>query len=176
MSTNLNAPIPSLHHTAQASGGHDHRAAAERPRERLLAHGPRVLTSAELLAIVLRTGIKGCDAVTLGRQLIEHCGGLRGLLSADAAMLIKLPGVGQAKTCEILAISELGRRALEEALREGDTLDQPARVKRYCISLLGHLDVEHCVALYLDTRFRLISCDEISKGTLNQASVYPREV
>ena len=97
-------------------------------------------------------------------------------MSADASALLKLPGLGQAKTCEILAISELGRRALEEELRVGDTLDQPARVKRYCISLLGHLDVEHCMALYLDTRFRLIACDEISKGTLNQASVYPREV
>ncbi len=149
---------------------------SERPRERLLAHGPQVLTSAELLAIILRTGIKGCSVVELSHRLIQHCGGLRGLLAADSATLLKLPGLGQAKACEILAISELSRRALEEELRVGETLDQPSRVKRYCISLLGHLDIEHCVALYLDTRFRLIICEEVARGTLSQASIYPREV
>ena len=150
--------------------------AAERPRERLLAHGPQVLTSAELLAIILRTGIKGCDAVSLSHKLIQHCGSLRELLSADAAELLSLPGLGQAKACEILAISELSRRALEEELRNGEALNQPARVKQYCTALLAHLNVEHCVALYLDSRFRLIACEEVSKGTLSQASVYPREV
>lgn len=149
---------------------------AERPRERLLAHGPHVLTSAELLAIVLRTGIRGCNVVELSHRLIQHCGGVRGLLAADANALMKLPGLGQAKACEILAISELSRRALEEELRTGDTLDQPTRVKRYCVALLAHLDVEHCIALYLDTRFRLITSEEVARGTLNQASVYPREV
>ena len=149
---------------------------SERPRERLLAHGPQVLTSAELLAVILRTGIKGCGVVELSHRLIQHCGGLRGLLAADAATLLTLPGLGQAKACEILAISELSRRALEEELRVGDTLSQPTRVKQYCLALLGHLDIEHCVALYLDSRFRLIACDEISRGTLSQSSVYPREV
>lgn len=148
----------------------------ERPRERLLAHGPEVLTSAELLAIILRTGIKGCDAVTLGHRLIQHRGGLRGLLASNAASLMSLPGLGQAKACEILAISELSKRALEEALQAGDTLNQPTLVKRYCIARLAHLDIEHCVALYLDSRFRLIACDEVSRGTLSQSSVYPREV
>ncbi len=148
----------------------------ERPRERLLAHGPQVLTSAELLAIILRTGMKGCGVVELSHRLIQHCGGLRGLLSADAATLLKLPGLGQAKASEILAISELSRRALEEELRSGETLDQPARVKRYCMALLGHLEIEHCVALYLDTRFRLIVAEEVARGTLSQASIYPREV
>lgn len=148
----------------------------ERPRERLLAHGPEVLTSAELLAIILRTGIKGCDAVTLSHRLISHCGGLNGLLASNAATLLTLPGLGRAKACEILAINELSRRALEEELRVGETLDQAARVKRYCTALLAHLDIEHCVALYLDSRFRLIDCEEISRGTLSQSSVYPREV
>ena len=156
--------------------GRSRKSMPERPRERLLAHGPQVLTSAELLAIILRTGIKGCDVVTLSHQLISHCGGLRGLLSADASRLLALPGLGEAKACEILAISELGRRALEEELRVGETLDQPTRVKRYCIAQLGHLPIEHCVALYLDSRFRLIACDEVARGTLSQASVYPREV
>lgn len=170
---------------ASPSAGHDgprppgRRAGAatpERPRERLLAHGPQVLTSAELLAIILRTGMQECNAIALGHRLIEHCGGLRGLLGADAARLLSLPGLGQAKACEILAINELSRRALEEELRTGDTLDHPGRVREYCTARLAHLEVEHCVALYLDSRFRLITCEEVSRGTLTQASVYPREV
>ncbi|NYT81164.1 DNA repair protein RadC [Alcaligenaceae bacterium] len=149
---------------------------AERPRERLLAHGAHVLTSAELLAIILRTGIKGCDAVSLGHRLIKQFDGLRGLLSADAPTLMSQEGLGAAKACEILAINELSRRALEEDLKAGMALDQPQRVKRYCAATLGHLPVEHCMALYLDNQLRLITCEEVSRGTLNQASVYPREI
>ena len=170
---------PATHRTgakARTSGAALAAASSERPRERLLAHGPQVLTSAELLAIILRTGIKGCDVVSLSRRLIERCGGLRGLLSADTAQLLSLPGLGRAKACEIMAINELGRRALEEDLRAGETLDQPTRVKQYCTAQLAHLDIEHCIALYLDSRFRLIACEEVSRGTLSQASVYPREV
>lgn len=148
----------------------------ERPRERLLRHGPQVLTSAELLAIILRTGLPGCDAVSLGRRLIEHFDGLRGLLSADAGTLMKLPGLGRAKTCELLAINELNRRALEEDLRSGEALDQPQRVKQFCTARLGHLRVEHCIALYLDSQLQLIACEEVARGTLAQASVYPREI
>ncbi|HEY9281786.1 MAG TPA: DNA repair protein RadC [Eoetvoesiella sp.] len=148
----------------------------ERPRERLLAHGAHVLTSPELLAIILRTGIKGCDAVTLGHQLIIRFKGLRGLLAADAQTLLGIHGLGMAKTCELLAINELNRRALEEDLKAGQALDQPQRVKHYCTATLGHLKVEHCMALYLDSQYRLIISEEISRGTLTQASVYPREV
>jgi DNA repair protein RadC len=149
---------------------------SERPRERLLAHGARVLTSPELLAIVLRTGTAGCGAVDLGRRLVDHFGGLRGLLCADAQTLLGINGLGAAKTCELLAINELNRRALEEDLKVGESLDQPQRVKSYCTASLGHLRVEHCMALYLDSQFRLITSEEVSRGTLSQASVYPREV
>ncbi|AEC20168.1 DNA repair protein RadC [Pusillimonas sp. T7-7] len=149
---------------------------SELPRERLLAHGAHVLTSPELLAIILRTGMKGCDAVSLGRRLIEQFDGLRGLLSADAHTLMGLPGLGMAKTCELLAINELNRRALEENLKAGQALDQPQRVKHYCTAKLGHLSVEHCIALYLDSQLRLITTEEISRGTLSQTSVYPREI
>lgn len=148
----------------------------ERPRERLLAHGAQALTSPELLAIVLRTGTKGCDAVSLGHRLIEQFSGLRGLLAADVHTLLKLPGLGLAKACELQAINELNRRALAEELRIGQALDQPERVKHYCIATLGHLKIEHCFALYLDSQYRLIICEELAKGTLTQASVYPREV
>lgn len=155
---------------------HTERPESERPRERLLAHGARVLTTPELLAIILRTGIKGCGAVELGHALVSRFGGLRGLLSADAASLQGVPGLGAAKACEILAINELARRALEEDLKSGQALDQPQQVKAYCMASLGHLRVEHCMALYLDSQYRLIRGEEITRGTLSQASVYPREV
>jgi DNA repair protein RadC len=148
----------------------------ERPRERLLAHGAHVLTSPELLAIILRTGTKGCGAVSLGHKLIAQFKGLRGLLAADAQTLLAIKGLGVAKTCELLAINELNRRALEEELKAGQALDQPQRVKHYCTANLGHLQVEHCMALYLDSQYRLITTEELSRGTLTQASVYPREV
>lgn len=148
----------------------------ERPRERLLTHGAHSLTNAELLAIILRTGIRGCDAVTLGQQLIEHFRGLRCLLSADSKSLLEMTGLGQAKTCELLAINELNRRALQEELQHGRALDQPEHVKRYCTASIGHRKIEHCMALYLDSQFRLIESEEVSRGTLTQASVYPREI
>src|SRR5690606_31272384 len=132
--------------------------------------------SAELLAIILRTGIKGCDAVSLGHKLIEQFQGLRGLLSADPRTLMDISGLGSAKTCELLAINELNRRALEEELKAGHALHQPQRVKHYCTAKLGHLAVEHCMALYLDSQLRLIASEEVSRGTLTQASIYPREV
>ncbi|NYT59689.1 DNA repair protein RadC [Alcaligenaceae bacterium] len=149
---------------------------SELPRERLLAHGAHVLTSAELLAIILRTGTKGCDAVSLGRRLIDHFDGLRTLLSSDAQTLMSIPGLGMAKACELMAINELSRRALEEGLKTGHAMNQPQHVKHYCTAKLGHLSVEHCMALYLDSQFRLITTEEVSRGTLSQASVYPREV
>lgn len=151
-------------------------AAAERPRERLLRHGPGVLTDAEILAVMLRTGTPGCNAVELGRRLLTQFGGLRALLSAGRDEMQRVPGLGQAKICQLLAVLELARRALEEDLARGRALDQPARVKQYCAAILGHRRVEHCLALYLDSQYRLIASEDIARGTLTQASVYPREV
>lgn len=149
---------------------------SERPRERLLRHGANVLTSAELLAIILRTGMNGCDAVMLGHRLLLKFGNLRNLLNADQHSLLATPGLGQAKVCELLAIHELHRRITTEELRSGEVLNQPQRVKDYCIAHLGHLKIEHCMALYLDSQFQLISSEEVARGTLTQASVYPREI
>ena len=149
---------------------------SERPRERLLRHGAQALTSAELLAVLLRTGTRGRDAVDMGRRMIEHFGGLRRLLAAESSALLAFPGMGAAKTCELLAVQELSRRAIEEPLRNGRALSQPDRVKQFCALRLAHLRVEHCVALFLDSQLRLIECAEIARGTLSHASVYPREV
>lgn len=148
----------------------------ERPRERLLAYGPSALTSPELLAIILRTGVPGCDAVALGHALIQQFNGLRGLLSADAHSLMQVRGMGKAKTCELLAVSELARRSLGEALMTGQCLNRPDKVKQFCAAHLAHLKIEHCMALFLDSQHRLICHETLSRGTLSQASVYPREV
>lgn len=149
---------------------------AERPRERLLHHGAHALTNAELLAIVLRTGTRGCSAVEMARRLMDHFGGLRHLLAAEAKALLGFPGMGLAKSCELLAVQELSRRALAESLRQSQALSQPQRVKEFCAMRLAHLRVEHCIALFLDTQLQLIECTELARGTLSQASIYPREV
>lgn len=149
---------------------------SERPRERLLARGAAALTSTELLAIVLRTGSGGQDVLQLSHLLIQQFKGLRGLLAAEPAALLGVRGLGKAKACELLAISELSRRALAESLGDMHVLRSPGVVKHYCKAMLGHLQVEHCMALYLDNQYRLICAEEISRGTLTQASIYPREV
>jgi len=151
-------------------------APAERPRERLLAHGVQSLTSPELLAVILRTGTTGCDAVALGRALIEQFNGLRGLLSASAADLMAVRGLGTAKVCELLAISELSRRSLREDLMARRSLQQPHLVKEFCALELAHLQVERCIALYLNNRMQLIASERVSEGTLTHANVYPREI
>ncbi len=148
----------------------------ERPRERLLRHGAAALQDAELLAIALRTGIPGLNVVELGNQLLTRFGGLRGLLGAAPEELMAVPGLGAAKASLLAALLELARRAVEEDLTRNDSLNHPLQVKQYCKMALGHRPVEHCIALYLDNRLRLIATGELARGTLSQASVYPREV
>jgi len=148
----------------------------ERPRERLLRHGAAVLTDAELLAIMLRTGTAQQSAVSLGHALLAHFGGLRALLAASPEALLRIPGLGHAKTCQLLAVYELAQRALQEDLVRVCVLDHPEKVKRYCAAQLGASQVERCLALYLDNRHQLIATEEVSRGTLSQTSVYPREL
>jgi DNA repair protein RadC len=148
----------------------------ERPRERLLRHGAAALQDAELLAIALRTGIPGLHVMELCNRLLRQFGGLRGLLGAAPEELMAVPGLGAAKACMLAALLELARRAIEEALPQVSSLDHPLQVKQYCKLALGHRRVEHCIALYLDNQLRLIATGELARGTLSQASVYPREV
>ncbi|MVW73040.1 MULTISPECIES: DNA repair protein RadC [unclassified Bordetella] len=148
----------------------------ERPRERLLRHGPGSLRDAELLALALRTGTRGRSAIDMGNLLMQHYGGLRGLFSASPDELMTLSGLGAAKACSLAAVLELARRATEEQLTRQHVLSEPSHVKQYFRTALGHRTVEHCIALYLDNQLNLIATGELARGTLNQASVYPREV
>ncbi len=150
--------------------------ASTRPRERLLAHGPATLSDAELLAILLRTGVPGCNAIELGTQLLVKFGGLRGLFGAHPDDLLACVGMGPGKVSQLLASLELARRQLAESLTRNNAMDHPEQVKHYCGAALAHLDIECCMALYLDTRHRLIAAEELTRGTLDQAAVYPREI
>lgn len=147
-----------------------------RPRERLLRSGPQSLSDTELLAIILRTGTRQDSVLTLAQRMLDELGGLRGLLATDTHVLLQKKGIGVAKACELQAISEINRRALTQTLKLGPVMSQPRLVKNYCIAQLGHLTIEHCIALFLDNQLHLIISEEISRGTLTQASVYPREL
>lgn len=148
----------------------------ERPRERLLAGGASQLSDAELVAVCLRSGVRGMSAVDLGRLLIERFGGLRGLLGAGAAELASIKGLGQAKAAQLAAAIELARRALREDLRAASALTSPGAVRDFLRLTLGARAQEVFVCLFLDAQHRVIRTEELFQGTLTQTSVYPREV
>ncbi len=147
-----------------------------RPREKLLARGAQALTDAELVALLLRTGVRGASAIELGADLIARFGGLHGLLHADAAQLHAIKGLGPAKYAELVAVLELARRALVESMAGRAMLDSPQAVGDYLRLWLGGQEVEVFAALFLDARHQLIRAQELSRGTLAHTSVYPREV
>jgi DNA repair protein RadC len=149
----------------------------ERPRERLLALGAGALSDAELLAIFLRVGIKGKSAVDLARELLDRFDGqLSTLAAASPQALAKLPGLGPAKATQLAAVLELARRSLKESLHSSDLLSSPGAVRDWLRLRLAALPYEVFGALWLDSQNRLIEYDELFRGTLNQTSVFPREV
>jgi len=148
----------------------------ERPRERLLALGAASLADAELLAILLRTGIKGKSAVDLARQLLGRFGSVGGLLGAGCTNLAETPGLGSAKLAQLQAALELARRALKEDISSRDALSSPRAVRDYLRLTLAGREQEVFVVLLLDAQHRVIACEELFHGTLTQTSVYPREV
>lgn len=149
---------------------------SERPRERLLALGPRALTDAELLALILRTGLPGCPALDLARRLLEAVGGVGPLLSLRTDQLRHLRGVGAARVASLLASLELVRRALHAEAASRDVLASPDAVRDYLRLALASLPHEAFMVLFLDSQNRLLEAREIFRGTLAQTSVYPREV
>ena len=148
----------------------------ERPRERLIALGPRALADAELLAILLRTGVKGMSAVDVARALLARFGSIAALLEADAGELAAVPGLGAAKSAQLQAALELSRRALREELSARDVLSSPRAVRDYLRLALAGRPHEVFVVLLLDAQHRVTACEELFRGTLTQTSVYPREV
>ena len=148
----------------------------ERPRERLLAHGPGGLSDAELVAVCLRCGTRGRSAVDLARDLILRFGGLAGLLAASLPALRKVKGLGDAKAAQLAAVLELARRSLRENLKAGIALTSPGAVRDYLRLALGARTHEVFVVLFLDAQHRVLSDAELFRGTLTQTSVYPREV
>jgi len=150
--------------------------ARTRPREKLLAHGAAALADAELVALLLRTGLRGRSVLQLAQQTLDDFGGLAGLLQADPADLRRVKGLGPAKRAEIAAVVELARRALAQQLAARPVFDAPQRVKDYLRLHLGHLGHEVFAVLFLDAQNRLLALEPMFRGTLTQTSVYPREV
>lgn len=148
----------------------------ERPREKLLQRGAAVLSDAELLAIFLGSGLQGSDAVASARNLLSDHGPLRALLERSPLELIKLPGIGPARACALAAALELGNRHLAADLERGEALTDPQAAGRYFSQRLRGLPHEVFAALFLDTRHRAITFEEMFRGTVDGAEVHPREV
>ena len=156
-----------------------------RPREKLLARGPGALSDVELLAILLRTGIKGKGVLQMAHELLQikpkdgadaGFDGIAGLLSATADDLKRVKGLGPAKRAELVAVLELARRAMAQRLQERTVFDTPDAVKNYLQLHLSARRQEVFAVLFLDVQNRLLAMEELFQGTLTQTSVYPREV
>ena len=150
--------------------------AQERPRERLLQQGAHALSDAELLAIFLRTGIRGKSAVDLARELLQSFGSLTALSHASEAAFCTLPGLGPAKYAQLQAVMEMARRSLKEQARQRDALGSPQAVRDYLRLQLASREYEVFMAVFLDTQNRVIAMEELFRGSLRETSVYPREV
>jgi DNA repair protein RadC len=148
----------------------------QRPRERLLAHGATQLTDAELLAVLFGSGSRGRSAVDVGSALLREFGSLRELLTADRARCHATPGLGPRRYGLLQAALELSRRHYQQEAARQPVLDSPAATRVFLVARLRDLPYEVFCALFLDNRHRLIACDELFRGTIDGASVHPREV
>ena len=147
-----------------------------RPREKLLSRGAAALSDAELLALLLRSGIQGKNVLQLAQELVDRFGGVAGLLHTPAEALKTVKGRGPAKRAELVAVLELARRALAQQLTQKPLFNTPQAVRDYLQLQLGGLHHEVFAVLFLDSQHRLIALEEMFRGTLTQTSVYPREV
>ena len=150
--------------------------AAERPREKLLQMGSAALTDAELLAIFLRTGSAGKTAVDLARELLDQFGSLKSLLDADQAHFCLGHGLGSAKYAQLQAVLEMAKRHFKEIIQRGSALTSPEITRAYLSAQLRGYTYEVFGCLFLDNQNRVIQFEELFRGTIDGASVYPREV
>jgi DNA repair protein RadC len=148
----------------------------ERPREKLLAQGAQALSDAELLTVLLRNGTRGRSALQVSRDVLQSFGSLRKLIAADRLRFCAERGLGLARYAELQAAIEIARRQLTEALRAGPALASPRATRDFLIARLRDLGHEVFCCLYLDNRHRLIHFEELFRGTIDGASVHPREV
>jgi DNA repair protein RadC len=148
----------------------------ERPREKLLQRGAGTLSDAELLAIFLRTGTPGKSAVDLARDLLNDFGSLKALLSADQQRFCQANGLGAAKYAQLQAVMEMAKRHFAEVIQRGDVLSNPEHTRFYLSSQLQRYGHEVFACLFLDNQNRVIKFEELFRGTIDSASVYPREV
>lgn len=147
-----------------------------RPREKLLQYGAQSLSDSELLAIFLRTGVKGCSAVELANRLLVSFGGLNELLGANQQQFCEHLGLGPAKYAQLSAVLEMSKRFYRHRLESKISMTSSNAVAQYLSHLMRELQYECFYVLYLDNQNQLISCDEVFRGTINAASVYPREI
>jgi DNA repair protein RadC len=150
--------------------------ASERPRERLVSRGPDALTHAELIAILLRTGIKGANVVQVGLTLLQRFGSLHALASASIDDLRSIPGVGRDKAATLVAAFALARRLEQERREESPVLDNPLTVVSFMRENNRLKNVESFQAILLNTRKKLLRVEEVSQGLLDTLLVHPREV
>ncbi|EKO3607684.1 DNA repair protein RadC [Vibrio metschnikovii] len=146
------------------------------PREKLLAKGPQALSDAELLAIFLRTGTPGMNVLELADCLLRQAGSLRALFSASKDQFCTHKGLGEAKFVQLQAVLEMTQRYLAETLKRGDALTSPQQTKLYLTSVLRDRQREAFYILFLDNQHRVIQGEVLFEGTIDAASVYPREV
>ena len=147
----------------------------QRPREKLLVHGVSALSDPELIAILLRTGLRGANAVEVGRQLLEKYKSLTGISRCSVKELVKIPGIGQTKALELVAAFGLGQRLAHETLSK-QKLDSPELVSELVGQEMRQLRTESLRVILLDTRYRLLHIEEVSVGSLNESIAHPREI
>jgi len=144
---------------------------SDRPRERLAKLGPQVLTNAELIAILLRVGVKGENAVQVGQRLLNTFGGLTGLHRAPFVEIKKQRGLGKAKVSQIKAAIELGRRLTLESLEDRPSVNSPSDAASLVEYEMSALEQEHLRVILLDRRNRVIDITEVYKGSVNSSQV-----
>ncbi|HBE45545.1 MAG TPA: hypothetical protein DDW17_08945 [Deltaproteobacteria bacterium] len=150
--------------------------ADERPREMLLEKGPEALSDAALLAIILRTGRQGQNAIELAREMIEKFGGLSGLLSTRHEDLREIKGVGKAKTAHILAAMEIVKRQLKQPLRKTNVIENPDSLFEYLKASMQNLNREEFRILHLNKSKHLIGEETLFRGTVDESAIYVREI
>ena len=149
---------------------------SERPRELLLERGPEYVSDAGLVAILIRSGIEGKDAVTLGRELIKHFGGLRGLLNANKKDMQEIRGLGTAKIAQLLAATEIAKRQLKEEIVGKTIINGPKDVLEYLSLSMSNLKEEVFKVIYLNSANAVLAAEDLFRGTVDQSAVYPREI